>query len=656
MDNCEIIDALVRSMREEEKVDTTSHKQKKRLNPYLFFGIMAILAIIFLITFKSVSLFPINWFLIALFVVLIIVAGMFYLTKTIKKPNNCYYVRGANIVLSVFFLALSILLPYVEAKITSTIQSASSTVVDNTIKVNLYVMSDEYKANHKDIFKDFNNTKTFANEEEELKSYKDSMFISQLGVDLENQRIAIDTVKSILNVQKLDMIDASSIQNGAEDLYSNNGQVLFLSETNVKMLTGMEEYESFESDTRVIYSIDVKAVNPEVKASSELTKEPFALFFGGNDEEGELKLFGKTDVDMVVVVNPKTYQIIMVSFPRDSYVPNPNAYEYADKLTHLGVAGIDNTLTSLSNLLGVEINNYVLLNFTTYMKIIDALGGVDVDNPYEFGFWDNPDINFPEGRIHLDSYNALLYVRERKTLPNGDFDRTMHQQLVMRAIIEKIASPAIITKFDSLMTAMEGTFLTNLNEDAIYGLCQYQLQNNIKWNIINYRIEGSVGMAYCAFAPGKPLSVVYPSSDQIAFVSGEIKKVIDGEIISQEENVPPYGKLYIQEIQPAPSEMPAEEEAVEVEIETITPTPAPTIEPTVEPMPEPTVEPTPEIVEPTPTPEVIEPTVEPTVEPTPEIVEPEPTIEPTPEPTPEEAPVEEVPVEETPQETEGTEG
>ena len=507
---------------------------------------------------------------------------------------------------------------------TSAIQSASSDTVDNHIKVNLYVMSDEYKKEHKDVFKDVT-SKQYTSAEEELKAYKDSMFISELGVDYDKQRIAIDEVKSILNVSKLDMIDAGSIQQAAEALYKNEGQVLFLSETNVNMLTSIEEYESFEQDTRIIYSIDVETANPVIQGSVELTKEPFVIFFAGNDEKGDLKLFGRTDVDMVVAVNPTAHQIIMVSFPRDSYVPNPQLDYYADKLTHLGFSGIDNTLSSLSNLLDIEINNYVLLNFTTFMNVVDALGGIEVDNPYEFSFFNKPEVIFPEGKVKLDGKNALLYVRERKTLPDGDFGRNMHQQIVMKAIIEKIASPAIITRFDSLMTAMGGSFLTNIKEDAIYGLCQYQLSNNIKWDIVNYRIEGSAGMAYCAYAPDILLSVVYPSSDQIYFVSEEIKKLLSGEMVEQQEIVPAYGKLDVLEIASAPTDMPKVSVVEETEV-SIEPSSEPSPEVTPEAVKEEATEPTPEVT-PEPTPEV-------TPEPTPEIT-PEPIVEATPEPTPE---------------------
>ncbi len=590
----------------EDTLELEVIKNKKRhLNPFIFWFLLLIASIWFVFSVKNTPFLPFNWVFISAGALIILLALMYFLTDKYRKPNKMYVIRGTNIILSLALLLVALWLPHAANKVSTTIQSNTSVEADNTIHVNLYVLKDEYKKEHSDIFGNNIASKTYDNPIDELKAYEDEIFISQLGIDYDNQRIAIDEVKSLLGVTKLNMIDANSIQEGADALYGNKGQVLLLSDTNVKMLTNIEEYENFENETRIIYSIDVEAVNPVIESSSELTSKPFALFFGGNDEEGELKLFGKTDVDMVVVVNPTTHQIVLVSFPRDSYVPNPHSGYYADKLTHLGVTGIDNTLSSLSSLLDVNINNYVLLNFTTYMKIIDALGGVEVENPYAFGFWDNEDIYFPEGKIKLDGYNALLYVRERKTLPDGDFGRTMHQQLVMRAIIEKIASPAIITRFDSLMTAMEGTFLTNVSEEALYGLCQYQLENNIKWNIVNYRIEGSVGMAYCAYAPGTALSVVYPSSAQIDFVGEEIRKVLNGELVEQQEIVLPYGQLDILEIAPAPTDMDiVEDEETD-------------ISPSVEPLPEVTPEVT---VEPEPTPEVTpEITPEITPEVTPEI-------------------------------------
>ena len=270
-----------------------------------------------------------------------------------------------------------------------------------------------------------------------------------------------------------------------------------------------------------------------------MTTKPFTIFFGGNDTTGSLSLEGRTDVDMTVTVNPNTHQIIISNLPRDSWVKNPYYNDKRDKLTHLGLAGIDNTLKGLGNIYGIEIPNYVIVNFTTFMSIVSALGGVTIQNPYTFTAITGA--VFYEGEISMPADIALLYCRERENLPGGDFDRNMHQQIVMKAIIDKLTSKDIITKFDSLLNEINGQFLTNISPNSLYALAQKQLDEGIEWNIVNYHVGGETGMEICASATGQYLSVVYPYDNQIEFVRNEIQKVMDGETITQEEL--PEGKI-----------------------------------------------------------------------------------------------------------------
>ncbi|MEE8809833.1 LCP family protein, partial [Lactimicrobium sp.] len=380
---------------------------------------------------------------------------------------------------------------------------------------------------------------SFSQKKDELKDleqYSDSTFITTLSIDQDNQRNALNEVKNLLDKQDLNVTDKDSLTDAVSALYSNEAQVLILNQNYVSMITDTEEYASFSSDTRVLYTIKIASDVSVATSDTELTTQPFSIFFAGNDQEGELSLTGRTDVVMIVTVNPTSHQILISSFPRDSFVPNPAYNNQPDKLTHLGLSGLQNTMTELSSLLGTPINNYVLVNFTTFRTIIDALGGIDVDNPFAFDSDQfGPHYEFAEGTIHLDSVYALAYARERYHLPNGDFDRNMHQQLIMKAIISKLTSSAVITKFDSLLTALKGTFLTNLTDSSIYALCQKQLDENISWNIVNYHIEGTTGTSVCASAGSTPLSIVLPYANQISFVSSEIDKVEAGETITQQD-------------------------------------------------------------------------------------------------------------------------
>lgn len=535
------------SMENTEKIDVSeitsksrNTKKKKYLNPILFWFITYIAAIVFVSIFYNMPMFPHKWTWYALAVLAVILTGLYLLTKWKKSPR--ILMRVINLALACALAILSCLMPIYKAKVSNVIKT-NSEAEENYILMNLYVMSDSYKEAHADLFVDETSFTVKDDDLENLKYYSDATFITTMGIDQDNQRNALNEVKNLLDQQSLNVIDKDSVTDAVAALYQNEAQVLILNQDYVSMVTDQEKYANFASDTRVLYTIRLTSDVSVATSDSELTSKPFSIFFGGNDQEGELSLSGRTDVDMVVTVNPTSHQILISSFPRDSLVPNPALNNSPDKLTHLGLSGLQNTMTELSSLLGTPINNYVLINFTTFRTIIDALDGVDVDNPYAFGFTFNSNVWFEQGNIHLDGDDALCYVRERYSLPDGDFGRTMHQQLVMKAIIAKLTSSAVITKFDSLLTALKGTFLTNLTDSSIYALCQKQLEENTSWNVVNYHVLGTTGTSVCASSGSTPLSVVLPYANQISFIKSEIDKVEAGETITQQDLPEGYGVL-----------------------------------------------------------------------------------------------------------------
>ena len=580
------------------------HKHKKRkLNPLLFWIPLYIAAIALVSVFWNMPMFPRRWSYI-LMAILVGILGVTYGLSHHKKIPQIP-VRIFEVFMALIMVVVTVLMPVYKAKVSNVITEQPEE--QTYIYMNLYVMADDYKAEHQDIFASTPSYPEKSDELEDLKQYLDATFITELTVEQENQRNALTEVKNVLDKQDLNVVDKESVLDSVAALYNNEGQVLIMNQSYTGMLDDVPEYENFAKDTRILYTVKLTDETAKIAVSdTSLTTEPFSIFIGGNDQEGDLSLIGRTDVNIVVTVNPQTHQIAIGSFPRDSFIPNPALGYSGDKLTHLGMQGLQNTLNGLSDLLSVNIENYILINFSTYQRIIDAIGGVDVDNPYAFGFWDNPDIWFEQGTIHLDGYNALLYVRERKTLPDGDFGRTMHQQIVLKAIINKLISPSIITKFDSLLTAIKGTFLTNLSDDAIYGLCQKQLDENISWNIVNYRVEGSMGESLCASSGSTPLSVVYPYQSQVQFISTVMNQVINGEIVTQQEMVAGSG-MVIGGVAGTDYDTSYETEPV------VNPTPVPEVNTPVEPVTPPVTQPPAEEV-PVETPPIEQPPVEPTPE------------------------------------------
>lgn len=512
-------------------------KRKRRLSSQFYWMLLVISAIATFLVLFNAPMFPKKWS----FLVLFLLAGILLLTgifTAVFSPRNRIQ-KFINCTLALCLGFVSVLTPYYINKITELFESA----LGDKVRINLYVLTDEYKSQYPDTFRNvitlpkMDSNGNFKNVD--MQDYADAVYGTTIETDTTNQQYALKQLKQLCGKQ-VQTIDKNALSDAVQAFYNNHTDILIMSEALAGTISDMQVFENFETDTKILYSFDrpIDASASDTVAV-DMTRKPFTIFFGGNDTTGALSLEGRTDVNMTVTVNPNTHQIIISNLPRDSWIKNPYYNDKRDKLTHLGLAGIDNTLKGLGNIYGIEIPNYMIVNFDTFMVIIQALKGVTIDNPYAFTAIDGQ--YFPEGTIGLDGAGALMYVRERQNLPDGDFGRNMHQQIVMRAIIEKICSPDIMMQINSIIDGMNGMFLTNISMNSIWALVNKQLDEGIEWNIVNYHVGGETGMEICASATGQYLSVVYPYDNQIEFVRNEIQKVMDGETITQEEL--PEGKI-----------------------------------------------------------------------------------------------------------------
>ena len=512
-------------------------KRKRRLSSQFYWMLLVISAIATFLVLFNAPMFPRKWS----FLVLFLLAGVLLLTgifTAVFSPRNRIQ-KFINCTLALCLGFVSVLTPYYINKITELFESA----LGDKVRINLYVLTDEYKSKYPDTFRnvitlpEMDSNGNFKNVD--MKDYADAVYGTTIETDTTNQQYALKQLKQLCGKQ-VQTIDKNALSDAVQAFFDNHTDILIMSEALAGTISDMQGFENFETDTKILYSFDrpIDASASDTVAV-DMTTKPFTIFFGGNDTTGALSLQGRTDVNMTVTVNPNTHQILISNLPRDSWVKNPYYNDKRDKLTHLGLVGINNTLKGLGDIYGIEIPNYVIVNFDTFMVIIQALKGVTIDNPYAFTAIDGQ--YFPEGTIGLDGAGALMYVRERQNLPDGDFGRNMHQQIVMRAMIEKLCSPDIMMQINSIIDGMNGMFLTNISPNSLYALAQKQLDEGIEWNIVNYHVGGETGMEICASATGQYLSVVYPYDNQIEFVRNEIQKVMDGETITQEEL--PEGKI-----------------------------------------------------------------------------------------------------------------
>jgi polyisoprenyl-teichoic acid--peptidoglycan teichoic acid transferase len=284
----------------------------------------------------------------------------------------------------------------------------------------------------------------------------------------------------------------------------------------------MIEYDSkFESKVKVLYTIDKETDKENIVKDVDVDKDAFVVLISGNDNYGSLYQRARSDVNMLVVVNPNKGEIMTVSLPRDSFVPLACKNNALDKLTHAGIYGINCTVTTIEKFVSIDINYYVRLNFTAFTKIVDVIGDIKVNNPREFTSWVGT--FFPKGTLTLNSALALQFARERKSFENGDADRTLNQQEVIRAIIKRAASPGNVLKVEQIIKAVSKSFDTNVSSDVISKLVKLQLEQNIDWKFSSARFSGEYGYSETFSIPGANLAIYRVEAASIVEVREKIK-------------------------------------------------------------------------------------------------------------------------------------
>lgn len=343
-------------------------------------------------------------------------------------------------------------------------------------------------------------------------------------------------------------------------LYDGDVDAVILNEAYRSNVLELEGYNAFNDETKVIHqTVFYTNDTNDALAVSDITTTPFNILISGNDSFGKLDEVSRSDVDMVVTVNPVTSTVLMTSIPRDSYVQeycDDYACNYGanDKLTHTGIYGVDTTRDTIEQLLDIDINYTYRVNFTSMIDIVDALGGVDIDVAEGMAvskfYSDSTLEGVHEGTNHLNGKRALAYSRERKAYLDGDSQRARNQQQVLQAMVKKATSPELLKNYSSILNAISGAFDTNMTSDEITSFIKYQIQAMPGWKFEQYVLKGYSDMQVSAEL-GSAVSVIMLYQDSIRVASEKIQAVLDGkssDIIETEEDVPA-GTLSEEEIE-----------------------------------------------------------------------------------------------------------
>lgn len=316
---------------------------------------------------------------------------------------------------------------------------------------------------------------------------------------------------------------------------ANEIDAFILNAAYMDILVDMEGYQDVNDRVRSIaeYEVEHKTQVVDNPVQEEDTdSDTFTVYVSGIDTNGPVSTKSRSDVNILMTVNTKTKQVLLVNTPRDYYVPLPISGGNRDKLTHAGIYGVETSMGTLDMLYGTSTDYYFRLNFSGFQTIIDALGGVDVYSDYEFvtlhgNYYIAPGMN------HLNGSQALGFVRERYSLPGGDHDRGKNQMKVIKAMIQKMTSTDFLLNYTNVLNALAGSFETSIPMDLISDVVKSQLSDGGDWNIVSYAVSGS-GDTQPTWSMGSPAYVMWPDESTVETAKAMIQQVKNGEILQQQ--------------------------------------------------------------------------------------------------------------------------
>ncbi|WP_105129648.1 LCP family protein [Streptococcus suis] len=340
--------------------------------------------------------------------------------------------------------------------------------------------------------------------------------------DQDNITALLDDISKMESTQ-LATSPATSYLTAYQSMLNGESQAMVFNGVFTNILEN--EDPDFSSKVKKIYSF--KVTQTVETATEQVSGDSFNIYISGIDTYGPISSVSRSDVNIIMTVNRATHKILLTTTPRDSYVAiadgGQNQY---DKLTHAGIYGVNASVHTLENLYGIDISNYIRLNFTSFLQLIDLVGGIDVENTQEFT---SGGYNFPVGTVHLDAEQALIFVRERYSLANGDNDRGKNQEKVIAALIKKLSSPENLRNYQAILTGLEGSIQTDLSLETIVGLVNTQLESGTQFTVESQALTGTGRSDLSSYAmPGSQLYMMEINQDSLEQAKAAIQSVLDG--------------------------------------------------------------------------------------------------------------------------------
>ena len=350
--------------------------------------------------------------------------------------------------------------------------------------------------------------------------------------------VANDSLSLAVHGQVMDRVKVtfqpSPTWTGMVDLLTNkdvlsmviqDGFMQVLTDADPDTYAQLKIIDSFEVEVSLAQKPSASATPTPSPSASTQPQNSYVLYISGIDTTGSIANRSRSDVNILVVVNPTTGRVLLVNTPRDFYVQLRGTTGLRDKLTHSGVYGIDVSVGTMEDLYDITISYYLRINFTSLVTVIDALGGVDVNSAYAFSYGG---YSFNVGMNHLNGAAALAFSRDRYDFAGGDRVRGQNQQRVIEGVINKISQPSVLMNYTQILGAIQNCIQTSMSEDEIAAQVRQQLETGTQWDVTSISVDGAGAMDYTYTYPGQRLYVMVPDESTVNLAKDMIQSTLNG--------------------------------------------------------------------------------------------------------------------------------
>lgn len=481
----------------------------------------------FIVKVAGLNMLPMKYLGLVVFAVILLLAiicACFFLWQGKMKKIVKYVVRGIGVLLAVSLVCVDV----VGIQMVNKFEETMSELTDDEeepVKIEEFTFGVYVRAEDK------------AETLEDVKRYD---FGYSLAYDRNHTKTAVNVVENDLD-RNLNLEEHKDIFEMVNKVLNKELDAFILSVDYIDIIKAQEGYEDFDSKVKCVYewiiTSETQVAEMEEK-TIDVTKDTFVLYISGNDTP-RATTRANSDVNIMAVINPTTKQILLLNTPRDFYIPTSASPDRElDKLTHCGVYGVECSMETLSEYYDVDIKHYAQINFTGFVRLVDALGGITVYSEKEF-YTTNEGYHFVQGANAVDGEHALAFVRERKQFSAGDHARGKHQMAVIKGMIQKMSSGSLLVNYNQILDSMGGYFRTNVSQEELSAIVKMQLDENPQWNIQTYAVSG-VGENNTSFTlPRYSTYVMIPDENTVAHAKTLIQMVYAGETIEAEDLVTP---------------------------------------------------------------------------------------------------------------------